>query len=248
VKVRKIHPFDLPPREAVLLQRWLASRVMPHGGAPRPLRLVAGADCSLAPNGTLHAAIVVLEAPAFGLVEVATASGRPGMPYIPGLLSFRETPILLEALRRLSTRPDVLLVDGQGMAHPRRLGIASHLGLHLDLPVVGVAKSRLVGEHEEPGRARGEWTSLRHEGERIGAVLRTKDGVRPVYVSVGDRIGLLPAVRTVLACCTRYRLPEPIRAADRVSRTLARSAGSRRRKAAVRSRSHRVGHGGPGPG
>ena len=162
------------------------------------------------------------EAPDWHVVETVSASAPAPMPYVPGLLSFREAPILLDALSRLRARPDLLLVDGHGVAHPRGLGLASHLGLHLDVPVVGVGKSLLVGTHERPGRHRGDWRALMLRGKRVGLVLTTRDGVQPVYVSVGHRIALFPAARRVLECATRFRLPEPIRHADALSRRLAR--------------------------
>ena len=217
-----IHRFDVTPREAVALQRELAGRVRARGAAARRLRLVAGVDCALDGAGVLHAAAVLCAAPGWEVVAEASAAGRPGMAYVPGLLSFREAPLVLEALGRLEGEPQAVLVDGQGIAHPRRLGIAAHLGLHLDVPVVGVGKSRLVGEHEEPGPERGDSAPLVHRGERIGSVVRTRARVKPVYVSVGNRISLAAAVRVVLATCTRYRLPEPVRQADLLSRRRAR--------------------------
>jgi deoxyribonuclease V len=224
VRVRRVHPFGMAPKEAILLQRWLAAQVVARGAAPKPLRVVAGVDCAPSPDGVLHAAVVLCMAPDWDVAEVATASAPPPMPYVPGLLSFRETPVVLEALRRLQGEPQVLLVDGQGIAHPRRLGFAAHVGLHVDVPVVGVAKSRLCGEHETPGAAPGAWAPLVHQDERVGAALRSKARCAPLYVSVGNRIGLLPAIRTVMATTTRYRLPEPTRHADRVSRALARAS------------------------
>jgi deoxyribonuclease V len=143
---------------------------------------------------------------------------RVPFPYIPGLLSFREIPPLLSAWKRLRTRPDAIIVDGQGIAHPRRLGIASHLGLVLDVPTIGCAKSRLCGEHEEPAPERGSWTPLIHKDERIGAALRTRDGCNVVYVSTGHRVGLKSAISVVLAWAPRYRLPEPQRLADQLTR------------------------------
>jgi deoxyribonuclease V len=140
-------------------------------------------------------------------------------PYIPGLLSFREIPPLLSAWRQLKTAPDVIIVDGQGVAHPRRFGIASHLGLVLGVPTIGCAKSRLCGEYEEPGPRRGDWSSLIHQEETVGAALRTRDGCNVVYVSTGHRIALESAISVVLACAPRYRLPEPQRLADHLTKT-----------------------------
>lgn len=230
IRVRRLHPFDLPPKDAVRMQRWLADKVVRTGTIRRTLRLVAGVDCSPSPDGTLHASVIVCQAPDWEIVEQTHASGTPLMPYVPGLLSFREAPIALDALRRLRSRPDVILVDGQGIAHPRRIGLACHLGLHIDVPTVGVGKSRLCGTHEDPGSTRGEWEPLRDGGRRIGLVLRTRDRVKPVYVSSGNGIGLLPAKRVVLATCSRYRLPDPIRHADRISRETARAGTKRRRR------------------
>jgi deoxyribonuclease V len=223
VKVARLHPFDLPPKDAARLQEWLAARVVRHGTVRR-LRLVAGLDCSPDDQGHVHGAVVVCGAPDWHVIETVTASAPAPMPYVPGLLSFRETPILLDALRRLRTMPDLILVDGHGVAHPRGLGIAAHVGLHVQVPVVGVAKSILVGTHPPAGRRRGEWRSLVWRHRRIGIALTTRDGAQPVYVSVGNRIGLFPAARRVLACATKYRLPEPIRQADILSRRMARAA------------------------
>jgi deoxyribonuclease V len=139
-------------------------------------------------------------------------------PYVPGYLSFREIPAVLAVLERLSVRPDLVLCDGQGIAHPRRFGLASHIGVLTGLPTVGVAKSRLVGTHGEPGRERGDWVPLMDKDEIIGAVLRTRAGVKPIYVSIGHRVALETAIAFVLACTTRYRLPETTRAADRLSK------------------------------
>jgi len=154
------------------------------------------------------------------VVSTATATLTTAFPYIPGLLSFRELPVVLAALRRLPQLPAVVLVDGQGIAHPRRLGIASHLGLWLDLPTVGCAKSRLCGEHGEPGEKRGEWVSLRDGAEEIGRVVRTRERVRPLFVSPGHLISMERAVQIVLACGRGYRLPEPTRQAHLESNRL----------------------------
>jgi deoxyribonuclease V len=185
---------------------------------------VAGLDCSVDREGHVHGAVVVCQAPDWRVVETVSASAPAPMPYVPGLLSFRETPILLDALRSLRRSPDLLLVDGHGAAHPRGFGIACDVGLHVDIPVVGVGKSVLVGTHAKPGRTRGDWRPLEWKGRRIGLVLTTRAGVAPVFVSVGNRIGLFPAARRVLETATRYRLPEPIRHADALSRRLARGA------------------------
>ncbi|MGB5063141.1 MAG: deoxyribonuclease V, partial [Candidatus Competibacter sp.] len=164
-----------------------------------------------------RAAVAVLRYPELDVLETAIARRPTTFPYIPGLLSFRELPAVLAALERLREPPDLLLCDGQGIAHPRRLGIASHLGLLVDIPSVGVAKTRLFGTHEPVPEARGAWAPLRVDKEIIGAVLRTRAGIKPLYVSSGHRIGLETAIGYVMGCCTRYRLPETTRYAHRLA-------------------------------
>ena len=198
---------------------------------PGRLRRVAGADVSYDRGSpVLFAAVVVLEPATLEVIETVGVEARARFPYVPGYLSFREIPPLLEVFARLSAPPDLVVCDGQGRAHPRRFGLASHLGVLLDLPTIGCAKSRLVGEHREPGPRRGASTRLRHEGEVIGTVLRTQDGVKPVYVSVGHRVTLDAAQRQVLALAPRHRLPEPVRAAhaevNRLRRECAGGAGA----------------------
>ena len=224
MRVARLHPFDLPPKDAIRLQGWLSTKVVPKGPLPRKLRLVGGLDCSVDKDGHVHGVVVVCAAPDWHVVETVSASAPAPMPYVSGLLSFREAPILLEALRKLRSKPDLLLVDGHGIAHPRGLGLASHIGLHVAVPVIGVAKSRLCGTHGKPGKKHGDWVEILLKGRRVGVVLTTREGTRPVYVSVGNRVALLPAARRVLETTTRYRLPEPIRHADALSRRLARAA------------------------
>ncbi|MGD8279358.1 MAG: deoxyribonuclease V, partial [Gemmatimonadota bacterium] len=180
-------------------------------------RVSAVAGCDLAVSrriGRVVAAAVVVSYPDLDVLETRVLDSPLTFPYIPGLLSFREIPGLVACLERVETPFDAMLCDAQGIAHPRRLGLASHLGLMLDLPTVGCAKSRLVGEHDEPGRERGAWKPLYDRGERIGSVLRTRDGVKPLYVSPGHRVDHPASRRITLACSTRYRLPEPTRLAD----------------------------------
>jgi len=179
---------------------------------------VAGVDVGFEQGGAVtRAAIAVLGFPGLDPIDQALAKRPTGFPYVPGLLSFREIPAILDALSTLRVYPDLLLCDGQGYAHPRRLGLASHLGLLTDLPSIGVAKSRLIGEHGSLAKERGAWTWLHDGGEIIGAVLRTRSCVRPVYVSIGHRVSLDSAIRFVLACTTRYRLPETTRRAHRLA-------------------------------
>ncbi|TCS73062.1 endonuclease V [Sulfuritortus calidifontis] len=211
------HPWNLSPAEAIALQLDLRKRV---DCTDHPLRLghVAGIDVGFEDGGrTTRAAVVVLDYPGLRLVEQAVARRPTDFPYVPGLLSFRELPAVLEALTRLTVVPDVILCDGQGIAHPRRFGIASHLGVLLDAPTIGVGKTRLCGRHEEPGNEKGAWAPLQDGGEIIGVVLRTRAGVKPVYVSIGHKLSLTSAIRIVLACTPRYRLPETIRQAHRLA-------------------------------
>lgn len=211
---RPPHRWDVSPKRAAAIQRALRDRIRVEapGG---PLRYVAGVDAAFTDNACL--AGVVLWDRAREVMEEEHVATRPlTFPYVPGLLSFREAPAILAALRKLERAPDAIMTDGHGYAHPRRFGIACHVGLLCDLPTVGCAKSRLVGEHAEPGEKRGSRTALRDGRERIGTVLRTQDGVRPVYASVGHRIDLGTAEKLLFSCVTRYRLPEPTRLADRL--------------------------------
>lgn len=183
-----------------------------------PVRRVAGVDVGFEAGWTVtRAAVAVLRYPELDVLETATARCPTTFPYVPGLLSFRELPAVLAALEQLREPPDLLLCDGQGIAHPRRFGIASHLGLLVDIPAIGVAKTRLCGTHAEPPHQRGAWTPLRAGEEIIGAVLRTRIGVKPLYISPGHRIGLETALAYVMRCCTRYRLPETTRHAHRLA-------------------------------
>ncbi|MDE0391604.1 MAG: deoxyribonuclease V [Rhodospirillales bacterium] len=223
-----LHAWDLSPAEAIALQKRLAGDVVRRDrfgpGGRRAIRRVAGVDAAFGDGGrTIRAAAVMLSYPELAPTDRALIERPTAFPYVPGLLSFREVPALLEALGKLSAAPDLILCDGHGYAHPRRFGLACHLGLWLETPAIGVAKSRLTGSHDEPGPARGDavWL-LAGKGEkpleRLGTVLRTRERVKPVYVSAGHRISLKTAVALTLACTTRYRLPEPTRLADRLSK------------------------------
>ncbi len=209
------HTWDLSPREAVALQRDLAGRTERRDRLD-PVSLVAGIDVSVR-GGLARSAVVVLRLPELDVVEQVLAERPVTFPYVPGLLSFREAPVILDALERLENTPQVLMFDGQGIAHPRRLGIASHLGVVLDHPSIGCAKSRLTGAYTDPAPQRGSRTWLRDGEELIGAVLRTRDRVKPVFVSIGHRVSLDTAVDLVLRCGGGYRLPEPTRRADRAA-------------------------------
>lgn len=215
--IRHLHPWEVSPEEAIRLQQALAPQVIADQPLPlTAIRLVAGIDVSVR-DDLSRAAVVVLRFPALDVVETVTAERPTTFPYVPGLLSFREGAVILDAVQRLETVPDVFLVDGQGTIHPRRIGIACHIGLFLDRPTVGCAKSLLVGHHAPLASQRGAWVTLQDRGEVIGVVLRTRDNVQPVYVSVGHRATLDDARQLVLACTPRYRLPEPLRAAHKAA-------------------------------
>lgn len=211
------HPWPASVAEALAVQAGLRRQVILEDDW-EAIHTVAGVDVSYDRDGkTCRAAVVVLRLPELTLLESAVASQSVSFPYVPGLLAFRELPAALAALKRLATAPDLLLCDGHGYAHPRRFGLACHLGLVSNLPAIGVAKNRLVGQHAAVAPERGAWQPLLDEGEIIGAVLRTRSGIRPVYVSVGYRVSLPTAIQTVLRCTAQYRLPEPIRRAHRLA-------------------------------
>ncbi len=216
------HPWDVSPDQAVAIQQRLRAELPKIEPAPITLdeiRTVAGVDVSYREVG--RAAIVVFAFPSLELIEQVTATREVTFPYVPGLLSFREGPVVLAAYERLNTQPDLLMFDGQGYAHPRRLGLARHLGAYLGRPSVGCAKSRLTGTYAEPGPEPGAWSPLMRGREEIGRVVRTKARTKPLFVSVGYRITLPLAVEIVLSCTRGYRLPEPTRIADRLTKQLA---------------------------
>ena len=223
MRLERLHEWDVTAAEAIALQKELAPRVVSEGD-PGDVRLVAAADLAFVdrrwPRQPTRgrAAVVLMRYPELEVVEEQVVEGDVSFPYVPGLLSFREAPLLAQAFERLEGAPDLLLVDGHGYAHPRRFGIASHVGLMLGVPTIGCAKSRLCGEHTEPGLRRGSKVELRQGDEVIGTVLRTRDGVKPIYVSAGHRIGLDAAAEWVLRLAPRFRLPEPIRVADALSK------------------------------
>jgi deoxyribonuclease V len=211
------HNWQVTIAEAIAIQTNLAAEVSRVGNITAP-RLIAGVDISVnrwTKTGT--GAVVVLSYPALEIVETQVVTDRIEFPYVPGLLSFREAPLILAAFKKVTVVPDFVLVDGQGIAHPRRMGIAAHLGLFLGIPTIGCAKSRLCGEHETPANEAGSYTELLDNGEVIGAVLRTKAGVKPLYISIGHMIDLPSAINWVIACCRGYRLPEPARLAHQAA-------------------------------
>jgi deoxyribonuclease V len=225
MRIHPLHSWNLTPSQAVALQRDLAGRVRTDVAIKR-CELVAGADVSYNRySTTLHAGIVVLRTSDWTVVEQQGVRGEATFPYVPGLLSFREVPVLLQAFALVQAEPDLIFLDGQGRAHPRRLGIACHVGLWLDRPCLGCAKSRLTGRFGELNRETGSTTPLVDKSEVVGQVVRTKTGVNPVFVSPGHKIDLDSAVSWVLAAAQGYRIPEPTRQADQYVNALRRAHG-----------------------
>jgi deoxyribonuclease V len=217
MKIAPLHPWPDSIAQARLIQEQLRARVITHDDFAT-IRTVAGTDVGFEDQGkTTRAAVAVLAYPSLELLQSAVARMPTRFPYVPGYLSFREVPAILEALGQLTTLPDLLLCDGQGLAHPRRFGLACHLGVLTDIPAIGVAKSRLIGRHDDVGDEKGASCSLYDDGELVGAVLRSRKGVRPLYISIGHRLCLETAIHTVLACLTRYRLPETTRHAHKLA-------------------------------
>ena len=239
MKIKSLHSWNLSYSQARDCQKNLASKVQ-LVPLKKPPKLIAGIDCAFSKDGKkIIAAVVVLKLPDFAPVETTSALRKVTFPYIPGLLSFREAPVCIAAVEKLKTKPDLFIIDGQGIAHPRRLGLAAHLGLFFDKPTIGCAKSRLTGQFEEPPPEKGAYTLLKDtrpkapdsrgeaqgrirntQYETIGAVVRTRTNVKPVFVSVGNKCLLKDAIRITLACAVKYRLPEPTRLAHQLVSTL----------------------------
>jgi deoxyribonuclease V len=220
MRIQYRHDWNLNPEQAIALQRQLVTEVIYN----QPLdldaiRLVAGVDVSVKENVS-QAAVVVLSYPDLKPIETVLWRMATPFPYVPGLLSFREGPVLVEAFKRLEHEPDAFIFDGMGRAHPRRIGIATHMGLWLQRPTIGCGKTLLVGKYVEPPDERGAYSDLIDRGEMIGATLRTRAGVKPVFISVGHLADLRTSVQLVMGCTTRYRLPEPIRLAHNAAGTL----------------------------
>jgi deoxyribonuclease V len=226
MRIHQLHSWDLTPAQAVALQRELAQQVETRTPLTR-CELIAGADVSYARfSSVFYAGVVVLRAEDFTIVEQASVVATGSFPYVPGLLSFREAPALLEAFGKVQSEPDVVILDGQGLAHPRRLGLACHVGLWLDRPTVGCAKSLLTGQYKQLGEQAGSVAPLRDRQEVVGMAVRTKRGTKPLFVSVGHRIDLASAVEVVLRSGRGYRVPEPTRQAHLlVNRLRADAAG-----------------------
>lgn len=217
MKIEQRHEWPTTAEAAIALQKQLQPQII-TADQLNSTHYVAGADAGFEADGTItRAAVVILRFPDLQVVEQAIARQPTTFPYIPGLLSFREIPTILKAFEQIQTVPDLVLCDGQGIAHPRRLGIASHLGLWLNLPTIGVAKSRLTGHHEAVPDYKGAWVPLEDRGHTIGAVLRSRVNTKPLYISIGHRISLLTAIDYVLRCTPKYRLPETTRYADKLA-------------------------------
>ncbi len=209
--------WDVTPAEARQIQEAVRSRVSRRNGKElKRIQYVAGVDCALRNNHAI-AAVPVLDFNTLELVDLAIVEKPLVFPYVPGLLTFRECPAILAAMETLAVKPDLVMVDGQGIAHPRRIGIAAHLGVLLDKPTIGVAKSRLIGTHDEPYHTAGCYTDLWDKKDLIGGVLRTRDNCNPLYISIGHKIDLPTAIDLVLECCRGYRLPEPTRFAHQAA-------------------------------
>ncbi|BDI14691.1 endonuclease V [Nostoc cf. commune SO-36] len=218
MNISQDYAWPLTVAEAIVIQEKLRDQVITSDQLPEPIQYVAGVDMGFEANGTIsRAAVVVLSFPDLQVIETSLAHRPTTFPYVPGFLSFREIPAVLDALEKIKTTPDIILCDGQGIAHPRRLGIASHLGLLIDMPTIGVAKSKLVGKNEEVPETKGSRQPLIYKGETIGAVLRSRTGVKPLYISSGHRVSLPTAIDYVLRCTTKYRLPETTRLADKLA-------------------------------
>lgn len=219
-------PRTLTPEEAIALQdRWRSRVIAEDQEHSEPFNRIAGIDVGYSKDGgTMQAAIVVLHRPDLRVIESAIATGTPHFPYTPGLLSFREVPIVVAALEKLTIVPDLLVCDGQGLAHPRRFGLACHLGVLTDRPAIGIAKSHYIGDHATLGLERGAWQPLVDQGEIIGAIVRTQTQIKPVYVSIGHRLSLDTAITLTLELAPCYRLPETTRQADRRSRQFLNSS------------------------
>jgi deoxyribonuclease V len=216
MKINILHNWDLNYSQAISLQKELAGRVEHKKISHKP-KTIAGLDCAFSKDGKkIIAVIVVLRFGDFEIIEMQNIIQNVKFPYIPGLLSFREAPVCIAAAKKLKTTPDIFMIDGQGIAHPRRLGIAAHLGLFFGKPTIGCAKSRLIGEFREPALKKGSFSLLMDKEEIIGSVVRTRTSVKPVFVSIGNKCLLEDAIEITLACSTKYRIPEPTRLAHQL--------------------------------
>lgn len=218
MRIKNLHPWKVSAKEAIEIQAKLSKKIK-FEGAPRCVDTIGACDASFSKDGSkVYAAAVMLSFPELKIIETATATCKVDFPYVPGLLTFREGPVILACLKKIKTVPQVLLFDGQGIAHPRYMGIATHIGILLDISTIGCAKSKLFGTYKEPLRKRGAISMVKGKnGETLGAVLRTRDGVRPIFVSTGHKMNLEDAVKLTLAATPKYRIPEPLRQAHRLA-------------------------------
>ena len=216
MKIKKLHNWNLSYSQAIALQKSLSRKVQMMELKTQP-KTIAGIDCAFSRDKKkIFACAVLLRLPSFELIETENAVQKLTFPYIPGLLSFREAPACIAAVEKLKHQPDAFIIDGQGIAHPRRLGLAAHLGLFFNKPTIGCAKSRLIGSFEEPSLGKGSFSLLKDGRDIIGAVVRTRANVKPVFVSVGNKCLLKDAVKITLDCTTKYRIPEPARLAHQL--------------------------------
>lgn len=218
--MKPLHSWNVSVEEAIQIQEALKDRIILKKTFSK-VRTIGGGDVAYSKDGNLlFGAIVALSFPDMEILDTATADGKIPFPYIPSLLSFREAPILIKAFQRLKVTPDIMIYEGQGTAHPRGMGLASHMGLWLDLPSIGCAKTPLLGEFIFPGSLKGNFEWIRREGKKVGAVLRTKDGVKPLFVSPGHQIDLSTSNQLILGSCKGFRFPEPLRKAHQLSRKM----------------------------
>lgn len=215
MRIKNVHPWDVSPKEALAIQKNLTTKIVTNTPLnPRRIKMIAGADVSYdKQTNRVYGAVAVLAFPGLNIIDNAVCALPARFPYVPGLLVFREGPALLEAFDKITTTPDVVMFDGHGIAHPRGIGIATHVGLLLDIPSIGVAKSVLVGDYDQPDIEAGSRTPLVKNGQLLGVALRTRKNVSPVFVSIGYKVNLESAINLVLQCLSKYRLPEPVRQA-----------------------------------
>lgn len=213
MKIHHLHDWNLTPKDAIALQKQLADQVISNTPLDlEAINLIAGVDVSVK-NNISQSAVVVLTYPELRLIETVRYQKPTQYPYIPGLLTFREGPVLEHAFSQLKNTPDVFIFDGMGQIHPRKMGIASHLGLWLDKPTIGCGKTHFIGDYDLPASNKGSYTPLMYQGEQLGVVLRTRQNVKPVYISVGHRADIESAIKLILSVTPKYKLPEPIRLA-----------------------------------
>jgi deoxyribonuclease V len=218
--MKPLHSWKVSEKEAIRIQEALRDRIILKNTLLK-VRTIGGGDVAYSKNENhLFGAIVILSFPEMEILDIATTDGKIPFPYIPTLLSFREGPVLIKTFKKLKIKPDVLIFDGQGIAHPKGMGLASHMGLWLDLPSIGCAKTPLLDEFISPGPLKGSFEWIRKEREKVGAVLRTKEKVKPLFISPGHRIDLMTSIQLILESCRGFRFPEPIRKAHQITREI----------------------------